>query len=179
MEFSLNLGWLDTEITRLGSDAPGVDFGFVRPGNEFRLAPEWTASFVPTFFFGFAKGSLIWRNEFNYSGSYFMDEANGGFADENDAAILTGANIAAGIPPAEAVVPPGTLVDSERVSSRLVVSSSLAYASPNDRLEASIWVRNLFEEEYIYNRDFVQGLVQVIAQYGPPRTFGATVSVRF
>ncbi len=179
LQLSLNVGWLDTEITSINSRRSGADAGFVQPGNEFALAPEWTASFVPTLFFQLPGGSLMWRSEFNYTDSYFMDEANGGFADETDAGILTGANIADGVPPEDAVVLPGTLVDSERLDSRLIVNSALVYSSADDRLEASIWARNLFADEYTVNREFNSGLVYTSALYGLPRTYGATVSVRF
>lgn len=179
VQLSLNMSWLSTEIAQLESSDSGVDFGFLRAGNEFGRSPEWTASFVPTFFFQMTGGSIVWRSEFNYSHSYFSDAANGGFADDTDAAILTGANIAEGVPPADAVIPPGTLVDSERLDSRLIVNSSLTYASTDDRWEFSVWARNLFEEEYRYNREFVNGVVYTNALYGPPRTFGVSASVRF
>ena len=93
--------------------------------------------------------------------------------------ILTGANLVEGLPPAEAQVPPGTLIDSERVDSRLIVNTSLSYQSSNGRLEMAIWARNLFGETYTVNRDFVNGLVFTNALYGAPRTYGAYVNYRF
>ncbi|MGI9258347.1 MAG: TonB-dependent receptor domain-containing protein, partial [Gammaproteobacteria bacterium] len=179
LQLSLNVGWLDSEITELDRSDPSVDFGFVREGNEFGQAPAWTASLVPVVFFPLTRGSLTWRGEINYSASYFQDFANGGFADETDAQILTGANIANGVPPADAVVTPGTLIDSERLDSRVLVNTSLSYLSDDGRVELAIWARNLFEEEYTVNREFVNGLVYTNALYGAPRTYGANVSFRF
>jgi iron complex outermembrane receptor protein len=176
---SLDVGWLETEITELDQSDPSLDFGFLRPGNAFPQAPEWTASLVPEFYFPLANGSLTWRSEFNYKGSYFQDAENGGFADESDALILTGANIADGVPPADATVAPGTLIDSERLDSRLIVNTSLTFVSADDRLDVSVWARNLFEEEYTVNRDFVNGLVYTNSLYGTPRTYGANASYRF
>lgn len=176
---SVDVGWLDTEITELDRSDPDVDFGFLRTGNAFPQAPEWTVSLVPEFYFPLPIGSLSWRSEFNYKDSYFQDAENGGFADEDDALILTGANIAEGVPPADAVVSPGTLIDGERVDSWLLVNTSLRLLTANERLELTIWARNLLEEEYTVNREFVNGLVYTNALYGAPRTYGATVGYRF
>ncbi|UCC14614.1 MAG: TonB-dependent receptor [Gammaproteobacteria bacterium] len=179
LRLSLNVGWLDTEITDLDRSDPSTDFGFVKIGNEFSRAPEWTVSFVPDFHFPLPRGSLTWRSEFNYKDSHFRDSENGGFADESDALVLTGANLADGLPPAEAAVAPGTLIDSERMDSRLICNTSLAYQSSNGRLEVAVWARNLFDEEYTVNRDFVNGLGYTYALYGAPRTYGAYVNYRF
>ena len=179
LRFSLNVGWLDTEITELDQSDPSLGFGFLRPGNVFPQAPEWTASLVPELYFPMTNGSLIWRSEINFKDCYFQDAENGGFADETDALILTGANVADGVPPADATVAPGTLIDSERLDSRVIVNTSLVFVRADDRLEVSVWARNLFEEEYIVNREFVPGLVYTNALYGAPRTYGANVSYRF
>ena len=179
LELSLDVGWLDTEITRLDRSDPSLDLGFLRSGNEFPQSPEWTASFVPVFNLPLANGSLTWRSEISYKSSYFQDAQNGGFADDDDAMTLTGANVAEGIPPQEAVVAPGTLIDSERLDSRLIVNTSLSFLRPDERLELTIWARNLFEEEYTVNRDYVPGLVYTNAMYGAPRTFGASVRYGF
>ena len=179
LQLSLNVGWLDSEITELDHADEAVDYGFVKTGNEFPRSPEWTASFVPDFYFPLARGSLTWRSEFNYKDAFFRDFENGGYADETDALILTGANLADGLPPDEAMVAPGSLVDSELTDSRLVVNTSLVYHSGNGRLEVAIWARNLFEEEYTVNRDFVHGLGYSYAAYGAPRTYGAYVSYQF
>ncbi len=179
LQLSLNVGWLDTEITDLDYSKVGTDFGFVEIGNEFPRSPEWTASFVPDFYFPLARGSLNWRSEFNYKDSHYRDFQNGGFADASDAAILTGANLAAGLPPAEALVTPGTLIDSEQMESRLIVNTSLAWESGNGRLEVAIWARNLLDENYTVNREFVNGLVFTNALFGAPRTYGAYVNYRF
>lgn len=179
LQLSLNVGWLDTEITELDSSDPSLDFGFLRSGNEIAHAPEWTASVVPVVYFPLANSSLTWRSEINYKDSYFQDAANGGFADEDDAAVLTGANIAEGVLPADAVVSPGTLIDSERLDSRVIVNTSLSFRSADERLEVAMWARNLFEDEYIVNREFVNGLVYTIGLYGAPRTYGVNVSYRF
>ncbi|MGI9265352.1 MAG: TonB-dependent receptor, partial [Gammaproteobacteria bacterium] len=40
LQLSLNVGWLDTEITELDRSNPGTDFGFVKTGNEFPRSPE-------------------------------------------------------------------------------------------------------------------------------------------
>ena len=176
---SVDVGWLETEITKLDQSDPDLDFGFVRPGNVFPQAPEWTASLVPELHFPLANGSVTWRSEINYKDSYFQDAENGGFADETDALILTGANIADGVPPEEATVAPGTLIDSERLDSRVIVNTSLAFVSADDRLEVSVWGRNLFDEKYTVNRNFVPGLVYTNSLYGAPRTYGANVSYRF
>ena len=179
LQLSLNVGWLDSEITKLDSGELNTDFGFVKTGNDFPRAPAWTASFIPDFYFPLSKGSINWRSEFNYKGSHFRDFENGGFADENDAMILTAANLVGGLPPAEALVEPGTLIDSERMDSRLIVNTSLSYQSSNGRLEIAIWARNLFGEAYRVNRDFVNGLVFTNALYGAPRTYGAYLNYRF
>lgn len=179
LRLSLDVGWLDSEITDLNQSDPSLDFGFLRPGNLFPQAPEWTASIVPELYFPVANGLLTWRSEINYKNSYFQDAENGGFADETDALILTGANIADGVPPEDATVAPGTLVDSERLDSRVIVNTSLTFLGANDRFEVSIWARNLFEEEYIVNRDFVPGLVYTNALYGAPRTYGMNISYWF
>ena len=61
----------------------------------------------------------------------------------------------------------------------MIVNTSLSFVSADDRLEVSVWARNLFEEEYIVNRDFVPGLVYTNSLYGAPRTYGADISYRF
>jgi outer membrane receptor protein involved in Fe transport len=176
---SVDVGWLETEITKLDQSDPDLDFGFVRPGNVFPQAPEWTASLVPELHFPLANGSVAWRSEINYKDGYFQDAENGGFADETDALILTGANIADGVPPEEATVAPGTLIDSERLDSRVIVNTSLMFVTADDRLELSVWARNLFDQEYTVNRDFVPGLAYTNSLYGFPRTYGANVSYKF
>ena len=179
LQLSLNVGWLDTEITELDRSDPSLDFGFLRSGNAFGQAPEWTVSIVPELYFPLANGSLTWRSEINYKDSYFHDAENGGFADELDAQILTGANIAEGVPPADAEVVPGTQIDSERLDSRAIVNTSLSFVSVDERLELAIWARNIFEDEHTVNREFVNGLVYTNALYGAPRTYGAYVSYWF
>ena len=124
-------------------------------------------------------GSITWRSEISYKGSYFQDAENGGFADDDDALTLTDANIADGIPPQDAVVAPGTLIDSERVDSRLIVNTSLSFLGPDERLELTFWARNLFEEEYTVNREYNAGLVYTNALYGAPRTYGARLTYGF
>ncbi|MGI9237327.1 MAG: TonB-dependent receptor domain-containing protein, partial [Woeseiaceae bacterium] len=179
LQLSLNVGWLDTEVTELDSSNPNVDLGFTTSGVEFARAPEWTASFVPVFEFPLASGSLTLRSEFNYKDKHFRDVANGGFADDSDALTLTDANIVDGVPPADAVVTPGTRIDTELIDSRVVVNTSLVLLSGNQRLELAVWARNLFEDEYTTDRDFVNGLAFTRALYGAPRTYGAHVSYRF
>lgn len=179
LRLSLNVGWLDTEITDLDRSDPSTDFGFVKIGNEFARAPKWTISFVPEFYFPLPRGSLTWRSEFNYKDNHFRDSENGGFADDSDALSLTGANLADGLPPSEALVAPGALIDSELMDSRLIVNTSLAYRGSSGRLEVAIWARNLLDEEYTVNRDFVNGLAYSMALYGAPRTYGLYVNYRF
>ncbi len=179
LQLSLNVGWLDSEITELDRQDPDVDFGFVAVGNEFPRAPRWTLSFVPDVFIALPRGTLTWRSEFNYKDHQFRDFENGGFADGSDARTLTAANLADGLSPEEAYVAPGTLVDSERMNSRLIVNSSVAYRSGDDRFELTLWVRNLLDEEYFLNRDFVRGLAYSNALYGAPRTYGASVNIQF
>ncbi len=179
LQLSLNVGWLDTEITDLDYSKVDTDFGFVEIGNEFPRSPKWTASFVPDFYFPLVRGSLHWRSEFNYKDSQYRDFQNGGFADASDAAILTGANLAEGLPPEAALVTPGTLIDSEQMDSRLIVNMSLAWESGDGRFEVVAWARNLLDERYTVNREFVNGLVFTNAFYGAPRTYGAYVNYRF
>ncbi|MGI9344437.1 MAG: TonB-dependent receptor [Gammaproteobacteria bacterium] len=179
LQIFLDVGWLDTEVTELGTSDPGVDLGFLTTGVELGRAPEWTASFRPVFDFPLMNGSLTWRSEVNYKDGYFRDVANGGFADESDALILTAANIVDGVPPADAVVTPGTKIDSERIDSRVVVNTALSFVSENQRVELTVWARNLFEEEYTIDRDFVNGLGYSYALYGVPRTYGILLSYFF
>ncbi|MGI9232898.1 MAG: TonB-dependent receptor, partial [Woeseiaceae bacterium] len=179
LQLSLNLGWLETEITEFDRNDPSIDPGFVQAGNEFARAPEWTASFVPVFNFPLGNGSVTWRSEVNYKSEFFRDVENGAFADEADALVLTGANFFDGLPPEEAVVAPGTLVYSERTDSRLVVNSAFSYLSADDRFELALWARNLFDEEYMTDADFVNGLGYTKVLYAAPRTYGVQVSFRY
>ncbi len=127
LQLSLNVGWLDTEITEFDRSDSGIDPGFIKAGNELARAPEWTVSLVPVLDFPLSNGSVTWRSEFNYKDGFFRDVENGAFADESDALVLTGANVFDGVPPSEAVVEPGTLVYSERIESRLLVNSMLSF----------------------------------------------------
>lgn len=179
LQVSLNVGWLKTEITEFDRDDLTVDPGFLKAGNELARAPEWTASFVPVFDFQLANGSVTWRSEINYKDEFYRDVENGGFADEEDALLLTGANIYDGVPLPEAIVTPGTLVYDERMDSRLVVNSVISFLSADQRLELSLWARNLSGGEYITDGDFVNGLGYTKVVYAAPRTYGLQVSFRY
>ncbi|HEY0938937.1 MAG TPA: TonB-dependent receptor [Steroidobacter sp.] len=60
-----------------------------------------------------------------------------------------------------------------------VWNGSLQYRTANDRVRASVWVKNFTDEEYrLYNLDL--GLLGFIEQvYGPPRQAGITLSYHF
>lgn len=174
---SFNLGLLDTEITEL-KQSPGVDFGFIREGNEFNNAPDVTASIIPTFNFDFDAGNLTWRTELNYKSGFYDDFENGGYAG-TDAGTLTGINIVNGIAPADAVVNPNDLVDDEKTDSRLIVNSSLHFTDAEDRFEVTLWARNLLDEEYETQARYISGVVMSARIYGEPRTFGIKGKYKF
>ena len=65
------------------------------------------------------------------------------------------------------------------MDSRWIINTSLAYQSDSGRLEFAIWARNLLDEKYTVNRDFVNGLGYSMALYGAPRTYGVYVNYQF
>ena len=179
LQLSLNVGWLDTEITEFDTSDPSIDPGFLQEGNELGRAPKWTASIRPVLAWPVGNGSITCHSEVNYKSAFFRNVENGGFADDSDALVLTAANIFDGIPPAEAVVEPGTMIYSERMGARVLVNSALSYLSADERFELTLWARNVLGEEYITDGDFLNGLGFSRATYGAPRTYGVQVKFSY
>lgn len=177
---SANLGVLETEITKLDDD-PNIDFGFIREGNEFPQAPSLSASLIPEFHFDMFGGSVLWRTEINYMDEYFEDAENGGFANADDAGVLTGSGIVENgyVFDPSLVVMPGDKVDSEKYDSRTVVNTSFVYTTAGGNIDITVWARNLFDEEYQDTRRYVAGVVFTTERYALPRTYGLKAEYRF
>jgi iron complex outermembrane receptor protein len=60
-----------------------------------------------------------------------------------------------------------------------VWNGSVSFATANDALRFSVWVKNFTDEEYrVYNLDLGQlGFIEQV--FAPPRQVGATVSYRW
>ena len=174
-----NMGYLDTEITDLDED-PNIDYGFIRTGNEFPQAPQFSASLIPEFYLNVLGGSVLWRTEINYVDEHFEDAENGGFATAADAGALTGSAIVdnGGFDPS-LVVNEGDLVDHETYDARTLVNTSFIWTNESGNLDITLWARNLFDEEYEETRRYVSGVVFTEARYGLPRTYGIKADYRF
>ncbi|RVT93455.1 TonB-dependent receptor domain-containing protein [Sphingomonas crocodyli] len=57
-----------------------------------------------------------------------------------------------------------------------LTNAGLAYETPDRRYRLAFWVKNLFDKDYELNATTTGTLAQ---WYGPPRTYGATASVKF
>ena len=173
----VNVGVLDTEYDTV-AQAPGVDIGFLKDGNEFPQAPSKQLSIVPQYSFEAFGGELNWRTEINYADESFEDFENGGFAGA-DAGTLTGVGIVNNgfaFDPS-LIVSSGDLVDTEIKESSTLVNTSLSYI--RDNYEVTLWARNLLDEDVVDQRRYISGVVQTQVRYGNPRTFGINAKYRF
>lgn len=57
-----------------------------------------------------------------------------------------------------------------------VGNASIGYESGSERLEVSLWARNLADEAYVTGAGTI---VNTTGRYGPPRTYGLAVTVRY
>ena len=73
----------------------------------------------------------------------------------------------------------------EKLDSYMVVYARLSWSPRGSRgsrrggFTLFVEARNLFDEQYTVDRDYVNGLVITRASYGAPRTYGANLTYRF
>ena len=153
-DFRLNgsLAVLDTKLkdTFLDTDGDGVDEDF--SGFRPDNAPKWTATFNAEYDFHLSGGSTITLRADYRGRSSIWD-------DIIDRDLVTDTRLR-----------PGADVFGARIS----------WLSEDETITASLWGKNLFEEEEILNIGPPQpNTLQLPVAFGPPRTFGGSVSYRF
>jgi len=55
----------------------------------------------------------------------------------------------------------------------------LAYTTPGEQIELAVWAKNVFDEEYRTHVFSQRGGEIAFALFGPPRTYGATLTLQF
>lgn len=61
-----------------------------------------------------------------------------------------------------------------------IFGASITWVSSDGRYSATVWGKNLFEEEEVLNIGPPQpNTLQLPTAFGPPRTFGGSVSILF
>ena len=55
----------------------------------------------------------------------------------------------------------------------------MTWTSANDRWSVALWGRNLTDKDYVTNTLRSAGTYGTALHYGPPRTYGLTVGVKY
>jgi iron complex outermembrane recepter protein len=153
LTLSTNLGILDTQYTGTGSLASGS-----LSGNTLPFAPKLT--WRTAFDWDFAKisaGSFRLHADANYQSKIFFlpnnEDVNA--ATGNDARGLT-------------------------QNSYWLFDTTLGFTSANEKIEVSLWAKNLLDKEYfVYGLDFKTLFGYDFFVPGSPRSYGARVKVKF
>lgn len=150
---SSNLGYLDTKYTGTGSLASGS-----LNGNRLPFAPKltWRTSFDWDFA-EIGPGTFRLHGDANYQSKIFF------LPNNEDVNVATG-NDARG----------------QVQKGYWLADATLGFRTHDERLEVSLWAKNLFDKEYfVYGLDFKTLFGYDFFIPGSPRTYGARVKVTF
>ena len=143
---------LDTELrnTFLDTDGDGIDEDF--SGLRPDNAPKWTATFNAEYDFHLSGGSTVTlRADYRGRSSVWDDIIDRDLT--SDTRLRPGAD---------------------------VFGARITWVNSDETISASLWGKNLFEEEEVVNIGPPQpNTIQLPTAFGPPRTFGGSVSYRF
>jgi iron complex outermembrane receptor protein len=162
---------LDVSISYLSSEFTNLVFDFINPGfpdQEYTgkpetFSPEWTINVIYKHIFNLPNGgSLTARIDSRYQTSYLVN-----YVDVYQEIIFGG-----GGPPM------GTYnffsrADFIEQEAHHISNISAVYADPDGKWTLTGYVRNL--EDYAEKKNFMMNSMMI----GPPRTYGAVLSVRF
>jgi len=156
-----------------------IDFnGFDRSREAFAYVPRWTATISPSWSGNYGKAKLYARSDFAYQSQTYVFPV--GYYTDSSGAIVDAASggKTTSVGPITAADVNGFL-SSASDKAHWIINARAGVTLLDGNLDITVWAKNLGNSRDIVNAIVITGLEAGRSIPREPRTFGATVGVKF